>query len=115
MSARAFPIDGLALVDRKEVKMRIVKCRKCRQRLFDIEDSDCRKISVKLKDMDVIRLDYSGVEQTAKESKLIIPGKEDVEIAYNPTDKSLKYQCQRCKVQLNINLQTGFMEEIVTK
>ena len=95
--------------------MRIVKCRKCRQRLFDIENTECRKVAFKLKDMDLIHLDYSSVLENAAVSKIIIPHNEDVEIVYNPANKSLKYQCPRCKVHLNINLQTGFMEEQITK
>lgn len=111
-----FQSAGFALVflERGQV-MRIVKCRKCRQRLFDIEDENYKKIVIKPMNRKPVYMDFTNFPVNAGASQTSIEGRENVEIEYNPADTSVRYVCPRCKLDLKIKLKTGVMEEIATK
>lgn len=91
--------------------MRIVKCRKCQQRLFDIDEDNYRKIVIKIGNMEPVCINYTNIPDQSKESKFDISGSKDQVLIYIPADELMQYQCPRCKVKLNIRLKTGYMNE----
>lgn len=95
--------------------MRIIKCRKCRKRLFDIDDKDIHRIWLKTPSNNVILIDCLNGGVDGKES-LAFPLEDDTRnIVYMPEKEAVKYQCPRCKIHLCIRLRNGYMEENITK
>ncbi|SEV99574.1 hypothetical protein [[Clostridium] fimetarium] len=94
--------------------MRIIRCRKCKQRLFDIEDDDCRKIAIKYEDKKPVHIDFSRVSKDSVNSRDDFL-RHGFNVTYHPATTSVEYACPRCKLKFLISLHTGRMKEIVTK
>lgn len=94
--------------------MRIIRCRKCKQRLFDIDENDCRKITIKFEDKKEIHTADSKDLKSSSDYSKNLPG-NGTNLIYYPSTTSVEHICPRCKLKLLISLATGFMKEIETK